>query len=118
MAKTSNSSTTMHGNPIKANTGKPDAKFPPSMLNPRVEGIGSFESIRCCVDCFVKSVKSLYVNIDNDIVDVGNSINLDKFNTLAHSLFLQSNERLKERAVPYRLHRSQKCEERMPQVPN
>jgi hypothetical protein len=35
----SNSSTTMHGNPIKANTGKSDAKFPPSIAD--VEQVGT-----------------------------------------------------------------------------
>jgi hypothetical protein len=39
MTKTSNSSTTMHGNPIKANTGKSDAKFPPSIAD--VEQVGT-----------------------------------------------------------------------------
>ncbi len=39
MTKTSNSSTTMRGNPIKANTGKSDAKFPPSIAE--VERVGT-----------------------------------------------------------------------------
>ncbi len=33
MTKTSNSLTTMRGNPIKANTGESDAKFPPSIAD-------------------------------------------------------------------------------------
>jgi hypothetical protein len=39
MTKTSNSLTTMRGNPIKANTGKSDAKFPPSIAD--VERVGT-----------------------------------------------------------------------------
>jgi hypothetical protein len=39
MTKTSNSSITMHGNPIKANTGKSDANFPPSIAD--VERVGT-----------------------------------------------------------------------------
>jgi hypothetical protein len=39
MTKTSNSSITMRGNPIKANTGKSDAKFPPSIAD--VEQVGT-----------------------------------------------------------------------------
>jgi hypothetical protein len=39
MTKTSNSSTTMRGNPIKANTGKPNAKFPHSIAD--VEQVGT-----------------------------------------------------------------------------
>ncbi len=37
--KMSNSSIIMHGNPIKANTGKSDAKFPPSIAD--VEQVGT-----------------------------------------------------------------------------
>jgi hypothetical protein len=39
MTKTSNSLTTMRGTPIKANTGKSDSKFPPSIAD--VERVGT-----------------------------------------------------------------------------
>ncbi len=56
MTKMSNSLTTMHGNPIKANTGKSNAKFPPSIAD--VEQVGTRLGLKALVPSSPSSVVS------------------------------------------------------------
>ncbi len=124
MTKTSNSLTTMHGNPIKANTGKSDAKFPPSIAD--VERVGTRLGSKASVPSSPSGVVSTASpNLSSPSMSTSTTASsmlatqpILTSSTSPRALYFSNPISVLKRAVPYWLHWSQRCEERMPQVPN
>ncbi len=123
--KTSNSLTTMRGNPIKANTGKSDAKFPPSIAD--VERVGTRLGSKALVP---SSPSGVVLTASLNLSSPSMSTSTMALSMLATQSILTSSTPPRAlyfsnptsilKKEPYLIDfiDPKRCEEQMPQVPN